>query len=137
MSIEVVGEYGTMRVGQGFLVGQTSINPETASEAALFADDQIDDLFSRWDRSTWGPDGPRSITQIWLRFCTGEYLDRVHGVGNPTSDPNHLAIRLKREAKELASVVIDKGGPKVNGEIQGVKATAADKSNRSIEIRHT
>jgi len=135
MATEAAGQYGTLKVGEGWLVRQTAIDAETSAQSAAYADDEIDDLFSDWNRSTWSASGPSSINRIWLQFATADYLDKVHATGNPQTEENHHVLRLKREANELAQRVIDDGGPKVNGQVQ-TKDGAADSlgGNRSVEL---
>lgn len=134
---EQKGAYGTLTAGSGWLIKQSEIADAQALEAVEMADDEIDSLFSAWDRTSWNHESPKQINRIWLKLATAEYIDRVRSFGNPVQDENSMIRRLKSEAFASAQRIIDAGGPKVNGKIQQREGAGGGGNSRVIELRVT
>lgn len=101
-----------LTAGEGYLFKKTSLVADRKSKSEEFADEQIDTLFSRWDRSGWTGTGiPRSIKQIAELLAVGKYLQIEYSHGNPEARDTE-ATRLMRDGMSMANRVIESGGPK-------------------------
>lgn len=135
MATEAKGEYGTLKAGAGFLIGQTTVDTLAAPEAVAAADNVVADIFASWDRSTWKEGNPPTIHAAWLKLATGEYLDRIQGANTHEEGGGGRASRLRREGLKDLRDIADAGGPLVNGEQQTKRDGGSGGDDRRIALR--
>lgn len=129
----VEGAYGELMADAGFLVGQSTISLETATEAVEVADEMVDEVLAAWDRSTWGDGFPRDVTRAWLKIATGEYFDRVQGAN--VTEVEGRGKRLRDEGRLALEDIESAGGPLVNGKrIPRDGGDDADGNDRQIRL---
>ncbi len=134
MATEAKGEYGTLKSGAGFLIGQTTIDDVAGPEAVAAADVVVADIFADWDRTTWKQGNPPTVSAAWLKYAMGEYLDRIQGTNTHEEGGGGRASRLRREGLRELQAIAEAGGPIVNGEQQRKRSGGGGGEDRRVSI---